>query len=98
MDPVTLFFQFLAALAKPIWNALAPLAHDVAEFWNGRKIAIIGPPGAGKNSFWARLRDDAPPIDHKKTANPEPVHSFLFSRRLPDGRGPTPSASLVQCL
>jgi len=62
---------------------LSPRARD---WWRGKKIAIIGPTAAGKNSFFNRLQGLPIPKEHINTKALEHVVSFKLRRELPDGK------------
>lgn len=62
------------------------LAPRVRDWWQGKKIAIIGPTAVGKNSFYNRLRGQPIPIEHINTRALEDVPEFKLQRELPDGK------------
>lgn len=73
-------------------KALEKLGEIVASWvpaarnwWNGKKIAVLGPTAAGKNSLYNRLRGQPIPSEHAQTRGAEKVENFKFSFPLPDG-------------
>ncbi len=46
------------------------------DFWSGKKIAVIGPTGSGKDSFLARLNNKDIPRVHANSPMGEKVKSF----------------------
>ncbi|MEJ5991965.1 GTPase domain-containing protein [Ramlibacter sp. PS3R-8] len=88
------FWKAFAAVAKKIAmsivgkeaiNAIRSLPAKAREWWYGKKICVIGPTGAGKNSFYSRLRQEAVPTEHIQTRGVEKLESFDFVQTLPDG-------------
>ncbi len=62
------------------------LAPKVLDWWNGKKIAVIGPTAVGKNCLYHRLRGEVIPDDHHQTKSPERMPRFAFKRSLPSGK------------
>ena len=65
------------------WN---DLRTTVSEWWNGKKIAIIGPTAVGKSSFYNRLQDNPIPTEHINTKAMENIPKFTLKRHLHDGK------------
>lgn len=62
------------------------LAKPVIDWWNGKKIAIIGPTAAGKNSLYRRLKGEPIPKQHIQTKGVERIKTFTFRMPLADGK------------
>jgi len=62
------------------------LAPKIREWWNGKKIAVIGMVAVGKNCLYHRLKDEPIPVVHRQTKSPERVERFKCKRSLPDGK------------
>jgi len=73
-------------LADSLKDAIKGLPPKVINWWNGRKIAVIGPTAAGKNSFYHRLRGEPLSDEHVQTRGPEKVETFTFKRALPNNK------------
>lgn len=91
MGPWTRFFlkalEKLAHIALPsILDWAKRLPEKVLNWWNGKKISVIGPIAVGKNSFYLRLQEKAIPDQHVNTKSPEDVPQFSIERILPDGK------------
>ena len=65
---------------------LHKLAKEVIDWWNGKKIAIIGPTAAGKNSLFNRLKGEPFPTKHIQTKGIEKVKTFTFRMPLANGK------------
>ena len=74
-----------AVVAKHVTDAIRNLPKVVRNWWYGKKISVIGPTGAGKNSFYNRLRNTPVPDEHIQTRGVEEVDSFDFVQLLPNG-------------
>jgi GTPase SAR1 family protein len=68
---------------KQLIEKIAPI---VRKWWNGKKIAIIGPPAVGKNSFYRRLKGEALLKKYVQTTGTNKVKSFTFRQTLPNGK------------
>jgi len=66
--------------------SLRKLAKEIIDWWNGKKIAIIGPRMAGKNSLYSRLKGEPFPKQYIQTKGIEKVKKFTFEMPLADGR------------
>jgi hypothetical protein len=92
MMPVALttFRAFLLLAASPgIGKHLSRLVKAALDWWEGKKIAVIGPTASGKDSFLARLQGQEIPHIHSNSAMGEKVKSFpvklaLSSRQVID--------------
>ncbi len=89
------FFNTVVKLARkhgPTILAAGKLAIDwfkalkpkIADWWNGKKIAIIGPVAVGKNSFYNRLQGIPIPQEHINTKSLENQPRFIIKRILED--------------
>jgi len=82
MTPVTplalrTFRIFLMLASAPgIEKHLTRLVKAALDWWSGKKIAVIGPTAAGKDSFLARLQNREIPVVHTNSAMGEKVKSF----------------------
>ncbi len=72
--------------SRMLKEQLKGLPKRVTNWWNGKKIAIIGPTAAGKDSFYRRLQGKSVPETHRQTRSAEKVPSFKYKAALPDGR------------
>jgi len=68
-------FLFLTSLPET-GKHLARLVKGAVDWWQGKKIAVIGPTAAGKDSFLARLRNEEIPRVHANSAMGEKVKAF----------------------
>jgi hypothetical protein len=87
MMPVALttFRVFLMLTSFPeTGRHLARLVKSAIEWWNGKKIAVIGPTASGKDSFLARLQNQQIPRVHANSAMGEKVRSFPVRLALSD--------------
>jgi hypothetical protein len=66
----------LLASAPGIEKHLTRLVKGALDWWAGKKIAVIGPTAAGKDSFLARLQNREIPQVHSNSAMGEKVKSF----------------------
>lgn len=78
MVPVLTTFRIflLLASAPGIGRHLSRLVKGAIDWWQGKKIAVIGPTAAGKDSFLARLQNQEIPRVHSNSAMGERVKSF----------------------
>lgn len=74
----------LTILVKPIRKVLRDLGPKVREWWNGKKLAVIGPKAVGKNCLYCRLTDQPIPEEHHQTKNPEKIQTFTYDCVLPN--------------
>lgn len=72
--------------AITIGPVILKVARKIIDWWNGKKIAIIGPTAAGKNSLYHRLKDEPIPKQHILTPGIERVKKFTFKMTLADGK------------
>ena len=74
---LTTFRAFLLLTSFPeTGRHVARLVKSAIEWWSGKKIAVIGPPAAGKDSFLARLQNHEIPRVHANSTMGETVKSF----------------------
>jgi len=66
----------LLASAPGIEKHLTRLVKGALDWWEGKKIAVVGPTAAGKDSFLARLQNREIPQVHSNSAMGEKVKSF----------------------
>ncbi len=77
MPVLTTFRIFLILASAPgIGRHLSRLVKAAMDWWQGKKIAVIGPTAAGKDSFLARLQGQEIPRVHSNSAMGEKVKSF----------------------
>jgi len=77
MPVLTTFRIFLLLASAPgIGRHLTRLVKAAIDWWEGKKIAVIGPTAAGKDSFLARLQNQEIPRVHSNSAMGERVKSF----------------------
>jgi len=77
MPVLTTFRVFLILASAPgIERHLARLVKRAIDWWEGKKIAVIGPTAAGKDSFLARLQNQQIPRVHSNSTMGEKVKSF----------------------
>jgi GTPase SAR1 family protein len=88
VDAVKKLAQVIAAVPaiKDFVTMLAEGVQGALKWWDGRKIAVLGPTAVGKNSLYSRLRDEAVPTEHVNTRGAENVAEFKFERTLPNGK------------
>jgi len=67
-----------------LWVLICKLAQPVIDWWNGKKIAVIGPTAVGKNCLYHRLKDEPIPDQHEQTKGPEKIRKFVYRRTLPN--------------
>ena len=72
------------ALAKGAIDKTPEVLKNIAEWWNGKSIAVIGPTASGKNSMFNRFKHQAPPEEHVQTRGAEQVGKFNINWTLPD--------------
>ena len=73
----TVFRVFMLLASFPgTRKHVARLVKGAREWWSGRKIAVIGPTAAGKDSFLARLQGRQIPEVHSNSQMGEKVKSF----------------------
>jgi len=92
MMPVALttFRVFLLLTSFPETSKhVARLVKSALDWWSGKKIAVIGPTAAGKDSFLARLQNQEIPRVHSNSTMGEKVKAFdvklaLSSRQVID--------------
>lgn len=72
------------ALTKQAIEKTPGVLRNIAEWWNGKSIAVIGPTASGKNSMFNRLKHQAPPDEHVQTRGAEQVGKFNIKWTLPD--------------
>lgn len=68
----------LISCGKDIFKAAPEKFRELADWWQGKNIAIIGPTASGKNSMFSRLKRESPPPEHIQTRGAEKVGSFKF--------------------
>jgi GTPase SAR1 family protein len=73
-------------VAKEVGPFIKKFSKNVLEWWNGRKIAVIGPTGAGKNSLYNRLSGKPIPKEHVETKGINKVENFTYKLHMPDGK------------
>jgi len=74
---LTTFRVFLLLTSLPETRRhLARLVKGAVDWWQGKKIAVIGPTAAGKDSFLARLQNQEIPLVHSNSAIGEKVKTF----------------------
>jgi hypothetical protein len=74
---LTIFRAFLLLASFPgIEKHVVRLVRGAIEWWSGKKIAVIGPTAAGKDSFLARLQNREIPRVHSNSPMGEKVTSF----------------------
>lgn len=81
-------FMLLASLPEA-GKQVSRMVKGAIDWWNGKKIAVIGPTASGKDSFLARLQNREIPRVHANSAMAEKVKSFpvklaLSSRQVVD--------------
>jgi len=77
MPVLTTFRVFLLLASAPgIGRHLSRLVKAGIDWWQGKKIAVIGPTAAGKDSFLARLQNRQIPRVHSNSAMGERIKSF----------------------
>ena len=91
MTPMlTTFRVFLLLTSFPgVGEHLIRLVKGVLDWWEGKKIAVIGPTASGKDSFLARLQNREIPEIHSNSPMGEKIKSFdvklaLSNRRVVD--------------
>jgi hypothetical protein len=74
---LAIFRAFLLLASFPdIEKHVARLVKAAIDWWSGKKIAVIGPTAAGKDSFLARLQNQEIPRIHSNSPMGEKVKSF----------------------
>jgi tRNA U34 5-carboxymethylaminomethyl modifying GTPase MnmE/TrmE len=74
---LTTFRVFLLLTSFPgIGEHLVRLVKGAIEWWEGKKIAVIGPTASGKDSFLARLQNREIPQVHSNSPMGEKIKSF----------------------
>jgi len=74
---LTTFRVFLLLTSLPETRRhLARLVKGAVDWWQGKKIAVIGPTAAGKDSYLARLQNQEIPLVHSNSAIGEKVKTF----------------------
>jgi hypothetical protein len=74
---LTTFRAFLFVASFPgTEKHLVRLVKGVLDWWSGKKIAVIGPTGSGKDSFLARLQNQEIPKVHSNSPMGEKIKSF----------------------
>jgi hypothetical protein len=76
----------IVVAAKKAYDWFKELKPHVRDWWQGKKIAIIGPTAVGKNSLYNRLQDKPIPSEHINTKAMEDIPKFKLRRHLPDGK------------
>jgi hypothetical protein len=78
MTPMlTTFRVFLLLTSFPgVGEHLIRLVKGVLDWWEGKKIAVIGPTASGKDSFLARLQNREIPEIHSNSPMGERIKSF----------------------
>lgn len=77
MPVLTTFRIFLLLASAPgITRHLSRLVKGAIDWWSGKKIAVIGPTAAGKDSFLARLQNQEIPRVHSNSTMGEKVKTF----------------------
>lgn len=80
---VTAFVGVVKA-AEKLGEIVGKWAPAARNWWNGKKIAVLGPTAAGKTSLYNRLRGQPIPAEHAQTRGAEKIETFKFSFPLPD--------------
>jgi len=74
---LAIFRAFLLLASFPgIEKHVVRLVQAAIDWWSGKKIAVIGPTAAGKDSFLARLQNREIPRVHSNSPMGERVKSF----------------------
>jgi hypothetical protein len=73
-------------LIVAIFKILLKLMPIIIDWLNGKKIAIVGPTAAGKNSLYHRLKGEPVPKRHIQTRGTEKVKRFTLKMTLGDGK------------
>jgi hypothetical protein len=74
---LTAFRVFLLLVSsRGIEKHFVRLLKGARDWWSGKKIAVIGPTAAGKDSFLARLQNREIPEVHSNSPMSEKVKSF----------------------
>jgi hypothetical protein len=78
MPPALTIFRvfLLLASSQGIEKHVVRLVKGALDWWSGKKIAVIGPTGSGKDSFLARLQNQEIPQVHSNSPMGETVKSF----------------------
>jgi len=76
----------VVAVVYTIYKIICRLRPAILDWWNGKKIAVIGPTAVGKDCLYHRLQDKPIPKKHTETAEAEKVRSFRFTKALPSGK------------
>lgn len=74
----------VAKIAQKLDEIIKSWKPSVRNWWNGKKIAVLGPTAAGKNSLYNRLKGLPIPTEHAQTRGAEKVDKFEFSFSLPN--------------
>jgi len=72
------------------------LGKKAIKWWNGKKVAVIGPPAVGKDSLFHRLKREPLPEKPHSTKGAEKQKPFHFKRTLPNGK--TFSVMFKRCI
>jgi len=78
--------KVVVVAAYSLIDGIRKLAPKIRDWWNGKKIAIIGPTAVGKDCLYCRLQDKPIPDKHNQTKEAEKVPSFPFRKTLPSGK------------
>lgn len=70
---------FMFLMEKIDWDG-------IKKWWTGKTIAVIGSTASGKNSFFARLKEEEIPSEYIQTRGTEKVKNFEIEQSLPDGK------------
>lgn len=73
-----------AKAVKKLDEIIKTWAPALRDWWNGKKIAVVGPTAAGKNSLYNRLRGLPIPMEHAQTRGAENVEKFTLTFPLPN--------------
>jgi hypothetical protein len=74
---LTTFRVFLFLTSFPgVGEHVIRLVKGVLDWWEGKKIAVIGPTASGKDSFLARLQNQEIPSIHSNSPMGEKIRSF----------------------
>jgi hypothetical protein len=81
-----IFIPTVIKIAKEVGKAIEELSSKVKDWWNGKKIAVLGPTAVGKNCFYQRLKGEIISKQHIQTTASERIPPFIYRHNLPDGR------------
>ncbi len=70
--------------APVVIDFIRELGPKITAWWNGKKIAVIGPTAVGKNCLYHRLKGEPIPDKHDQTKGVERMPNFSYRRTLPN--------------